>query len=275
MRWKDEGAGRNPQDQPCLVVMDEVQEIVTADPVSGLSDSTFWNVARSAGLAGLFGTQTLAALKQAIGNEATNNFLQQARSKIFFRSEDKETVEYACWLADKFERNRVYDDGQRESVEHRAILDGWDPFAPLPEDQSFSGGPTWFFRAARYVLFPDGGAVPIPSTRARYEADSRFVPTRKKALLAGAIGSMWGLRQGLVGAFASYQQYELQRLHALERATWRAEDKEEKYRQQGNELRQALMPSDIIDMGRWHAFAHIQRAGVSRQDIIRVKHDFD
>jgi hypothetical protein len=57
-------------------------------------------------------------------------------------------------------------------------------------------------------------------------------------------------------------------------AAWRAEDLERDYRTQGNENRQALTTSDMIGMGRWHAFAHIQRAGAARQDIITVEHDY-
>src|SRR3546814_3489188 len=89
-------------------MMDEVQELATVDPASGLSDATFWNVARSTGVAGVFATQTVAALTQAMGKDAAENFMQQARSKIFLRSEDQATVSYACWLAGEFERSEEH-----------------------------------------------------------------------------------------------------------------------------------------------------------------------
>lgn len=93
-------SGDNPQDKPCLVIMDEVQELATVDPASGLSDATFWNVARSTGLAGVFATQTIAALVQSMGEAAADNFIQQARSKVFLRTEDEATVHTrAGWLA--------------------------------------------------------------------------------------------------------------------------------------------------------------------------------
>jgi hypothetical protein len=35
-----------------------------------------------------------------------------------------------------------------------------------------------------------------------------------------------------------------------------------------------MTPADFIAMGRWHAYAHIQRAGVARQDIIELRHEY-
>ena len=236
-----------PQDQPCMVVMDEVQEIVTADVASGLSDATFWNVARSTGVAGIFATQTVAGLYQAIGREAAGNFMQQARSKVFFRTEDRETVEYACWCAGKFERNRVYDDGHRESVEYRALIDGWDPFAPVDEEETIQGGPRQFFRSARDLLSPERVGVSTAQAASAYAVDARFV----------------------AGAGEAPAQ-----VHAIQAAAWRAEDLEREYRKFGNDVADAVTPADLLHMGRWHAFAQVQRAGAVRQDIITVEHDF-
>ncbi len=234
-----------PQDQPCMVVMDEVQEIVTADVTSGLSDATFWNVARSTGVAGIFATQTVAALYQAIGKEAATNFMQQARSKVFFRTEDRETVEYACWCAGKYERNRVYDDGHRESVEYRGLIDGWHPFAPVDQEEVIQGGARQFFRSARDLLSPERMALGVAGVNRAYGADTRFV--------AGD---------------------DVAQVHSLQSAAWRAEDLERDYRKSGNEMADGVTSSDLIHMGRWHAFAQVQRAGAVRQDIIMVEHDF-
>jgi hypothetical protein len=234
-----------PQDQPCMVVMDEVQEIVTADVTSGLSDATFWNVARSTGVAGIFATQTVAGLYQAIGRDAATNFMQQARSKVFFRTEDRETVEYACWCAGKYERNRVYDDGHRESVEYRALIDGWHPFAPVNQEETIKGGARQFFHSARDLLSPERMAVGMAQASRAYSADTRFV--------AGD---------------------EVAQVHAMQAAAWRAEDLERDYRKSGNELADGVSASDLIHIGRWHAFAQVQRAGAVRQDIITVEHDF-
>jgi TraM recognition site of TraD and TraG len=251
-----QGAGKGrPQDQPCIVIMDEVQEIVTADVTSGLSDATFWNVARSTGVAGIFATQTVAGLYQAIGREAATNFMQQARSKVFFRTEDRETVEYACWCAGRFERNRVYDDGHRESVEYRMLIDGWDPLAAVDESEVIKGGARQFFHAARALLSPERMALGQAEAARAYTAE---------APAEGGVG------RGEMGA----TQFQLALIQAQRQAQWRAEDLERDYRKSGNEVAEALTPADLVHMGRWHTFAQIQRAGAVRQDIMAVKHDF-
>ena len=240
-----------PQSQPCIVLMDEVQELVTADPSSGLSDATFWNVARSTGVAGVFATQTVAALYQAIGRDAAMNFMQQARSKVFFRTEDRDTVEYACWCAGKYERNRVYDDGHRESIEYRGLIDGWDPLAPVDENEGIAGGWRIFFRAAKGLLNPESFAIGQAQTARAYDVD-----TTAAEQMAGQQGS------------------EMAQIQSMQQAIWRAEDLERDYRKSGNEVADGLTPADLIHMGRWHAYAHLQRAGAVRQDIISVDHDF-
>lgn len=240
-----------PQSQPCIVVMDEVQELVTADVSSGLSDATFWNVARSTGVAGIFATQTVAALYQAIGKESATNFMQQARSKVFFRTEDQETVEYACWCAGRYERNRVFDDGHRESIEYRGLIDGWSPLEPFDEQEGPTGGARVFFDAAKSLLAPDRLAIGTAQAQSAYGADSRFI---------------LDTTSGETGNFAQIQ--------SMQSAIWRAEDLERDFRKSGNDLADAVAQSDLIHMGRWHAFAHLQRAGAVRQDIIQVEHDF-
>ncbi|MBX3607303.1 MAG: type IV secretion system DNA-binding domain-containing protein [Piscinibacter sp.] len=240
-----------PQDRPCIVVMDEVQEIVTVDPTSGLSDATFWNVARSTGVAGIFATQTAAGLYQAVGHDSATNFMQQARSKVFFRTEDRDTVEYACWCAGQYERNRVYDDGHRESIEYRGLIDGWDPLLPVDETEGVGGGASVFFRSALGLLSPERLSLGVAHAQRAYSDDTRFIPK---------------VTSGEGGDVAQIQ--------SLQAAAWRAEDLERDYRKSGNELADALSISDLIHMGRWHAFAQIQRAGAVRQDIIAVDHDF-
>jgi hypothetical protein len=254
--WKKEGSGQDPQSQPCLVVMDEVQELVTSDPTSGLSDASFWNVARSSGLAGLFATQTVAALKQTLGDDAAGNFMQQARSKVFFRTEERATVEYACWCAGEYERNRVFEDRHRESVEYRALIDGWDPLEPVNEAEEIVSSPWSLFSAARALLAPEGRKLPYTYAQAAFEPDYSHVPQS-----TGSDSSH---------AHSTY----LAAMQAHQAATWRAEDLSREYRTEGNDRQQALSASDIIHMGRWHAFAHIQRAGAVRQDLIVVTHDF-
>lgn len=251
------------QQRPCFLIADEVQEIVTSDPTMGLSDVTFWNVARSAGVSGIFVTQTLAALIQAIGRDATVNFVQQSRSKVFFRSEDKETIEYACWIAGNQERNRVFDDDQRESVEQRHLLDNWTPFEPVDDAAEFRG--SWrLLPAVGRAIFNLDALKPAAAgaRRSDYAPDLRFLPSGETR----APGLLWDRVISITDAPI---------MSALQSAFWRSEDLEATHRSSGNELVPALQPSDLLSMGRWHAFAHIQRAGAARQDIISVYHDHD
>ncbi len=243
-------SGGNPQDNPCLVVMDEVQELATVDPTTGLSDATFWNVARSTGLAGVFATQTVAALTQAMGKDAAENFMQQARSKVFLRSEDQATVSYACWVAGEYERNRVFGDGQWESIDQRKLISGWSPLEPVDDNAppADAGGPQFYFKAARGFLgrASIGGASAKPT----YETDTRFIPE------------------------GGDQAVQLAAISAQQQAAWRQEDQDRRYRTEGNTTAPAMTPADFIAMGRWHAYAHVQRAGLARQDVIELAHSF-
>jgi len=254
-QMKREGKEK-PQDKPCIVMMDEVQEIVTVDPTSGLNDATFWNVARSTGLAGVFATQTVAALEQAMGKRASSNFLQQARTKIFLRTEDQATVEYACWCAGKFERNRVYEEGQNESLEQRKLIEDWSVFDPIVEDHDAEAKNLWrlLLSSALSLIIPSRRQSARTTRNPTYDLDQRFTPKG--------------------GMFAS-ESVNLAKLSAQQAANWRAEDLERDYRTKGNEIVPALTPADIIAMGRWHAYAHVQRAGAVRQDIMTLKHDFE
>jgi hypothetical protein len=261
-KWKLTQQGPSPQESPCLVVMDEVQELVTSDPSSGLSDSSFWNVARSSGLAGVFATQTVSALKQAMGEDASNNFIQQARSKVFFRTEEKDTVEYTCWCAGSFERNRVFDAAHRESIEFRMLIDGWDPLGPIDDSDAVEIDTGSLRREASTLLSPAKRTLATASGQRAYNPDFSFVPTQ--TISGGAPGQ---------AASAAHSTY-LASMTAQQAAVWRAEDLEREYLTHGNDQQPALTTADILQMGRWHAFAHIQRAGAVRQDLIRVQHDF-
>ena len=170
---------------------------------------------------------------------------------VFFRTEDRDTVEYACWCAGQYERNRVYDDGHRESLDYRGLIDGWDPLHPVDEHEAIGGGARIFFSAAAGLLNPERLAIGSAQPRRAYADDGRFVP--------GAVSREGG---------------DVAQIQSLQAAAWRAEDLERDYRKSGNDLVDALAPADLMHMGRWHAFAQVQRAGALRQDIIGVDHDF-
>ncbi len=266
---ENELGSKQCQAQPCIMIADEVQEIVTADPASGLSDGTFWNVARSAGLGGIFATQTVAAITQALGEDIAKNFMQQARSKIFLRSEDRDTVEYACWIAGKQERVRVYEDGHRESIEQRLLLDGWTPIDPVDEEAEVPSNWRTLLSAAFALLLPGTAALGRAARRSTHGRDNRFVNhTFRSGYRAPDIESDGRLDEEIFFSDESNRGF-------LQDTVWRAEDKNLQYRTQGNEDKAALTANDVMGMGRWHAFVHVQRAGAARQDVIEIRHDFD
>jgi hypothetical protein len=176
--------------------------------------------------------------------------MQQARSKVFLRSEDQATVSYACWVAGEYERNRVFGEGQWESLDQRKLISGWSPFEPLDDlaPPADANGPQFYFKAARGFV----GRASIGSATAKptYETDTRFVP------------------QG------GDQAVQLAAISAQQQAAWRQEDQDRRYRTEGNTTAPAMTPADFIAMGRWHAYAHVQRAGLARQDVIELAHSF-
>lgn len=253
------------QAAPVIVAMDEAQELLTAD-ASGMSDGTFWNVARSSGVAGIVGTQTVAALQQVLGEDATANIVQQFRSKVVLRTEDPATHELCVNLAGEQLRSFAYEEHQRESLEARAILDGFDVLRGTDGDieavalavANCQRGVLSMCRMAwKYI----GGTTSLNyANTADYSVDRRFMQSTSA-------------RAGInAGIFGGVDDAELGRQMA---AVWRAEDQDRKYLSEGNETKPTLAVSDLITMGRWNAFAHIQRAGAARQDIIEVTHDFN
>lgn len=85
---------------------DEYQNIISASNM-GLSDLSFWDKSRSAHCVGIISTQSISAFKSAIGNPTlSDTILANFRQKIFFKSEDVETLRYMNSLAGRVEVTR-------------------------------------------------------------------------------------------------------------------------------------------------------------------------
>ncbi len=72
-------------------VCDEHQQVITVDSKAGAAytDSGFWNVSRSAGVAGFLCTQTITTYYTAVGNkDIVDSMLEQMRTKICLPSDD-------------------------------------------------------------------------------------------------------------------------------------------------------------------------------------------
>ena len=117
-----------------------------------------------------------------------------------------------------------------------------DDDAPPPD----AGGAGFYFKAARGFL--DSAAIGSATAKPTYAPDMRFVPE------------------------ATDQATQIAALSAQQQAAWRQEDRDRQYRSEGNAMAPAMTPADFIAMGRWHAYAHIQRAGIARQDGVILEH---
>lgn len=234
--------------QKMLFLADEFQDLITAG-LAGLSDSNFWNVARSTGVIGFVASQGMASLEQSIGRVAAENFALQMRSKIFLRVEDPATMSLAQKLAGKTLRSYTFSSAHHESFDAMIREEGFDPLesgpARISEDpenlvSTVATGFTQFHRAASPVSFE--------SLTNAFAVDLRFIPS-----------------SGLLGHGESGS-----RLAATQAAHWRAEDKNLQYMTDGNHDVDVLRDEDLMQMGRAHAFVYIQRAGAARMDIAEI-----
>lgn len=90
----------------CFFMCDEYQNIISASN-QGLSDLSFWDKSRSAHCIGIISTQSISAFRSAIGNpQLCDTILANFRQKIFFKSEDVETLRYMNSLAGRVEVTR-------------------------------------------------------------------------------------------------------------------------------------------------------------------------
>lgn len=232
--------------QKLVFVADEFQDILSADTAS-LSDSNFWNVARSSGVIGFTATQGLASLEQAIGRVSAENFTQQMRNKIILRIEDPGTMEFAKKLAGKSLRSYTFESHRHESYDSMVRETGHDPMqagpariVELPDNILAAVGSGW--------LQVHKASLPLSfdTWKAAVEVDLRFVPSG-----------------GFTGRDDSH-------LSAEQAAYWRSEDKALAYMADGNHEGDVLRDEDLISMGRAHAYVYLQRAGATRQDLVEI-----
>ncbi|MDZ4153616.1 type IV secretory system conjugative DNA transfer family protein, partial [Methylicorpusculum sp.] len=242
--------------KPVLVVIDEAQELLSAD-TSGLSDGSYWNVARSGGVAGIIGTQTIAALYQAMGREQANNLVQQFRSKVFLRTEDTESHRYCIELAGQERRAMTYQTDTSESLEQLVNISNVNFSDYHNETESAADFAANISKTGIVsILSSDHQIQSKDAIDAMFSVDNRFTPSLR---IAG-LGTPENIND---------------KINYMRDATWRAEDKYREWMREGNDAAPLLNVSDIINAGRYYAYAHIQRAGIPVQDVIEIKHDFN
>lgn len=220
------------RDTSCALFADEFQMLATVGPDS---DSTFWNIARETGVFMVAATQSLAALRQAIGEAATANIVNLLRSKIILKTEEETTLRYAAELAGSTARGWEYQDRFYSTFATRELAEG-------------NGGDDTVVTTPFACLLPS-----------RFTADvtpeTAYDISRLSALFREA------LRSGDPNASVTYSVQQQQQL------VMRSEDKNEQAMIGGLQMRPKLDQDEFL-IGSGLAFAIIQRAGGDRMDII-------
>lgn len=247
-------------------IFDEFQDILSTSQ-AGMSDSTFWQVARSTGVVGFFATQSLSTLYQAFAPGATGkpvageNFVTQCRNKIILNVEDETTVDYCIKLSGETLRGYVTE-GRFESHEAAVKSLGYDPLNTLPVRMGDSREK--YFQAIResFWHFMGAAAALDKNTYVQnpFEIDFKlFGGDTTKNFDIGLHDSVTELGEQMGIGSGGYQSMII-----------RAEEKNQGFFESGNHLAPVLTVSDITNLGRGHAFVYIQRGGVARMDIMKL-----
>ena len=218
----------------CALFADEWQMLATTGPDS---DASFWNVARETGVFLVAATQSLAALKQVLGDEATANLVNLLRTKIVLKTEEVSTLDYCIKLAGESLRGVVTEDAFYETQGQREL-----------ERPDKAPAPDLGERVKVGRLLPTYPRMSTTSTRPIAVLDSRFF--HRNSVVAPKGG---GDGSGSLGA--------------MQAAYWRQEDKERETRGAGLQYRPKLSTDELL-LGSGLAFAIVQRAGCDRSDII-------
>lgn len=245
-----------------LFVADEFQDLITSDENS-VSDSNFWNVARSTGVMGFIATQGLSALQQAIGEQNAENFTQQMRSKIILRVEDISTINYAVALAGETIRSYSSDGDSASFAEQIAELDE----SPVStKAMELRAGRSDLIRAIpdAFWHFLGAGASCVSDSYAQEPSyaytNSGFADSKTNELGLITREEMRGKGSKALRELSVISIDEMQREESLIREYYHA----------NNSKDNVLKVDDVIGMGRGQAVVFVQRGGVTKADIVRL-----
>nr|NTA46413.1 type IV secretion system DNA-binding domain-containing protein [Agrobacterium tumefaciens] len=222
----------------CALFADEFQMLATVGPDT---DTTFWNIARETGVFMVAATQSLAALQQAIGQDATNNLTNLLRSKIILKTEEVTTINYAKQLAGEVARGWEYEDGFYATQFVRELVIG---------DRGNLAVNVSGFQGLFPVQFNSSVAQASP-----YNA-SHLAEMWQRASNPVGNGSV---DSGDGGASQNAQQMAMR------------EEDQNRNTLVGSLQMRGKIDTDELLIGSGHAFAIIQRAGGDRMDIIDLE----
>jgi hypothetical protein len=219
----------------CAMFADEWQMLATTGPDS---DASFWNVARETGVFLIAATQSLAALKQVLGDDATANIINLLRTKIVLKTEEVGTLDYCIKLAGETQRGLVLDDCFFETQGQREI-----------ERPDIGARPDLSETISVGNLLPTFPRLSTGSMRPAITHDVRFAVSPK----------------GL-----GYAVHEDAVRSSKQAAYWRQEDKEKEAKGAALAWRPKITTDELL-LGSGMAFAIVQRAGCDRSDIIDLE----
>ena len=111
-------ANKNLPQNYVFFMCDEYQDVISASK-QGLSDLSFWDKSRSAKCVGIISTQSVSSFRSAIGDiNLCDTILANFRQKIFFKTEDTQTLDLMNKLTGRVEVTRQsfnFSTGQGES----------------------------------------------------------------------------------------------------------------------------------------------------------------
>lgn len=222
----------------CALVADEFQMLATVGPDT---DTTFWNIARETGVFMIAATQSVAALNQAIGKDATSNLMNLLRSKIVLKTEETETLQYVKQLAGEVARGWEYEPDFYATQSIRRLEFGGSR-KPVISVGGFEGLGPILFRASTQQALPYSSAH-----------------------LAG----MWERASNPVGNGT----VDTGDGGASQNAQQMASREEDQNRQSfiGTLQMRPKIDTDELLVGSGMAFAIIQRAGGDRMDMIDLE----
>lgn len=249
-------------------IADEYQTLITVDLKEGaLSDSNFWNISRSTGTAGIIATQSVSALNQAIGKDATENFLNNMRSKIFLPVEDKFSIDFIKNISGKtlrfYTTNPFWDESYEATLLKLGIKDSFVDIQ-VPEVRSIN--PTRIDNVSKdlkqvlNIMSEDSDVFFKPVNAGNHsnaeDINPMFIRDTRFLLKVGNTQRGGTSIAGVVGAEQA--------------AEWRKEDKYQTYLNEGNHEEDIFHESDYVNMGQKTAYMFIQRSGKSKQDFVTI-----
>lgn len=234
--------------QSCLLVADEAQDLLTTG--DGITDLTFFNKCRQAGVLGLYATQHVSAFQMKIGDKETDNLINNFRSRIIFKTEDQSTLDAVVKMAGNWHGGSTGNEGfwetqaQREYSDKSSAPDVY-PGIPYPPEASkvlskiFEGGAS---RTDEMVHMDD----PSPVNWERIEEFRRA----QMSAPAEKVG---------------YSDVINMRNQAIDRA----DDKRREMIFRSGQDKPRIDGRTLMH-GRGRAFINIQRAGMTVSDIVET-----